>query len=132
MSTHGQVYWNELSTWDAEKAMAYYGAVLGWTFEEAPTAGTKDDRPYYIAKANGEMVAGIFTMIEPDFSGVPEHWFTYFAVDDLDAAIAASAAEGGCLRREPFEIPNFGRMAVVQGGTGAFQALIQPTGSRGA
>lgn len=133
MSNHGRVYWTELNTWKPDEAMAWYGAVMGWTFMEAPTAGTLDSRPYYIAKsADGEPVAGIFQMIEPDFKGIPDHWFTYIAVNDLDAAIEKGAAAGGKLLREPFEIPGFGRMAVVLDAAGAALALIQPVQPAGA
>lgn len=89
-------------------------------------------RRYYIAKTGeGRPVAGIFQLIEPDFKGVPDHWFTYIAVDDLDAAIAAGKAAGGNLHRDPFVIPDFGRMAVVSEINGAFMAMIQPAATFG-
>ena len=36
MADHGTFYWNELMTRDAEKAKAFYGATLGWTFDAMP------------------------------------------------------------------------------------------------
>ncbi|MEO1564351.1 MAG: VOC family protein [Pseudomonadota bacterium] len=126
MSYHGLVYWNELNTWEAGKAMAYYGPIMGWTFDEFETAGTDNRRPYYIAKKNDNPVAGIFTMYSPDFDGIGEHWFTYLAVDDLKAAMNASNEAGGKICREPFDIPNFGTMVVIQAVGGAFQAFIEP------
>ncbi len=84
MSNHGKVWWNELATRDPEKAKAYYGAVMGWTFTAVETAGTDEQRPYYIAmRPDGTPAGGVFTMAGPMFDGVPEHWFTYIAVDDL-------------------------------------------------
>lgn len=126
MSDHGKVWWSELNTWNAEAAKAYYGAVMGWTFKEMPTGGTDVDRPYYLALKDDAPVAGIFTMIKPMFEGVPEHWFTYFAVDDLDKALAASLAAGGQLRREAFHVPGVGTMAIVADSNGAVKSLIQP------
>ncbi len=126
MSNHGKIWWTELNTWDAEAAKEYYGAVMGWTFQESPTAGTDNPRPYYIALLNGQPVAGIFTLIKPAFEGVPDHWFTYIAVDDLDKTIAASTAAGGDVRRAPFEIPGTGTMAVVADKNGAVMAFIEP------
>ena len=32
MWSHGNFYWNELMTRDAEAAKKFYGATLGWTF----------------------------------------------------------------------------------------------------
>ncbi|MEO0672465.1 MAG: VOC family protein [Pseudomonadota bacterium] len=126
MSHHGRVYFNELNTWDPDAAKTYYGAVFGWSFVETPTAGTDNQRPYHIAKIGDDVVAGMFTMVSPHFDGIPDHWFTYLAVDDLDAAIKTSDSAGGKVTRPPFVIPDFGRMAVVAGPTGAYQAFFQP------
>ena len=125
MSHHGKIWWTELNTWDAAKAREYYGAVMGWTFDEVATAGSNDYRPYYIAKKDGQPVAGIFSM-PPEFKGIPDHWFTYVAVDDLDKAIAQGKANGGQCMREPFEIPGFGTLAIVKDSNGAAVAFIQP------
>ncbi|MGI9422883.1 MAG: VOC family protein [Hyphomicrobiaceae bacterium] len=126
MSNHGKIWWTELNTWNAEEAIAYYGAVMGWDFDTAPTAGTDIQRPYYIASKDGQPVAGIFTLVKPMFDGVPEHWFTYLAVDNLQQAIADSNAHGGRVQRQPFEIPGVGMMAVVADSNGAVMALIEP------
>jgi len=126
MSNHGKIWWTELNTWNADAAMAYYGSVMRWTFHEAPTAGTSDARPYYIAMRDDQPVAGIFTLIKPMFEGIPDHWFTYLAVDDLDKAIAAGNAAGGQVRREPFEIPGFGMFAVIADRNGAVTGFIEP------
>jgi len=127
MSNHGKVWWNELTTRDPEKAKAYYGAVMGWTFTAVETAGTDEQRPYYIAmRPDGTPAGGVFTVAGPMFDGVLEHWFTYIAVDDLNASIAASKAQGGQCMREPFEIPSFGTLAVVDDPGGCCYGLIQP------
>ena len=127
MSSHGIVWWSELNTWDAGKARDYYGPVMGWEFQEMPTAGTDEPRPYYLALNNGQPVAGIFTLVQPMFNGVPDHWFTYLAVDSLEEAIAASKERGGSVRREPFDIPGAGRIAVIADSNGAVFGLIQPS-----
>lgn len=126
MTSHGTIVWNELNTWDPEKAKAYCAAVMGWTYDEAPTADTDQPRPYYIAKKDGRPVAGIFTLTRPHFEGIPDHWFAYLAVDDLAAAIAQCTAAGGKVCREPFDIPGFGRVAVVSDINGAVMAIMQP------
>ena len=126
MTHHGKIWWSELNTWDAEAAKAYYGNVMGWTFQEMPTAGTDEQRPYYLALRDGQPIAGIFTMVKPMFEGIPEHWFTYLAVDDVNQAITASNAAGGGVRRDPFTIPGVGTMAVVADANGAVMAFIQP------
>lgn len=126
MSNTGKIWWSELNTWDPAAAMAYYAKVMGWEFAASPTAGTDSERPYYIAMKDGAPVAGIFTMNEPEFKGLPDHWFLYIAVDNLDEAIEKGKAEGGSCLREPFDIPGFGRLGIVKDAAGAAFAMIQP------
>ncbi len=125
MSNHGKIWWTELNTWDAEVAKSYYGVVMGWTFQEGPTAGTNNPRPYYIALQDGQPVAGIFTMVKPDFEGLPNHWFTYIAVNDLAQAISDSNSAGGSVRRDPFDIPGIGTIAIIADTNGAVMGFIQ-------
>jgi len=122
MATHGTFYWNELNTHDAEAAKTFYGETLGWTFEGMPTpAGT-----YWIARAGETMVGGIFPMEAPHFATVPDHWLSYIAVDDVDARLKKITGAGGQVAREPMDIPDVGRFALVKDATGAMIAFITP------
>ncbi len=125
MAEHGTFYWNELMTRDAEKAKAFYGATLNWTFEAMamPEGGT-----YWLGKVGDKPVGGIFAMDGPEFEGVPEHWFAYIAVDDVDASIAQAEAAGGTLRRV-FDVPNVGRIAILQDANGAGIGWMTPATS---
>ncbi|MFZ2100708.1 MAG: VOC family protein [Oricola sp.] len=122
MTPHGLIHWTELNTHDAEKAMDFYGKTLGWTFDAMPMG----DVPYFIAMSNGEMVGGIFTMTEPMFSAVPEHWMTYIAVDDVDERCEKAKAAGGAIMREPFDVPGVGRIAIVQAPSGSVTGWMTP------
>ncbi|MEM6440151.1 MAG: VOC family protein [Pseudomonadota bacterium] len=127
MSGHGTIHWNELNARDAAATCAWYRDVLGWTIEEMPMEGAPPDAaPYRVASVNGRMVAGIFQMEGPQFDGLPDHWATYFAVDDVDASAKAAVAAGGTLRGEPFDVPGVGRFAMVQDAQGAFMGLVTP------
>ena len=120
--THGSFVWNELYTRDVEAAKAFYAATLGWTFEGSPMA--HQNRTYWIAKIDGKPVAGILDMrgIVPDH--VPPHWLGYLEVDDVDRRIAEAGKHGGHVIREPFDVPNFGRIAIAADATGAAMAWI--------
>ena len=123
MAMHGHFYWNELNTRDPKKAMAFYGQCMDWIFEKMDMeSGGK----YYICKNGDAMVGGIFTMPSPDFEGIPEHWFSYIAVDDIDKRIETALAAGGALVREPFEIQGTGRIAIVQDSNGANLGWMTP------
>ena len=50
---------------------------------EMPGGGT-----YWCAMQDGKPVAGLFSLIAPEFDGVPESWMSYLAVDDVDVRVA--------------------------------------------
>ncbi len=117
MPEHGSFVWNELNTWDVEAAKAFYGQTLGWTFEAMPMED--DAGTYWVALADGEMVAGIFAMTSPDFDGVPAHWFAYVEVDDVDVRTALVEEAGGTIIRPPFDVAGVGRIAIVKAPDGS-------------
>lgn len=121
MTTHGTVNWTELNTRDVKKAKDFYGKTLGWTFEEM----AMPNGPYVIAKASGEQVAGIQKM-PPGMDGVPDNWFTYFAVKDLDAVLKKAKSAGGKVMQEPFDVPGVGRIAIVADANGAASGWMVP------
>jgi predicted enzyme related to lactoylglutathione lyase len=82
---------------------------------------------YWIIKNGAERAGGIFNLDEmKGCEKIPEHWLSYVAVDDVDArykkALAAGAKEG----RAPFDIPNVGRIAILQQPSGGTVAWITP------
>ncbi|MEM7614571.1 MAG: VOC family protein [Pseudomonadota bacterium] len=123
---HGTICWNELNTRDVPKAKAYYSKVLGWEFDDVPMEG---GAVYHLAKRNGAEVAGVFNMTGmPGMDEVPEHWFTYLAVADVDAAVAQTEEMGGTVQRAPFDAEGVGRIAIVRDATGAAVGLMTPVG----
>ncbi|WP_019644364.1 VOC family protein [Novispirillum itersonii] len=121
---HGKFYWNELMTRSAEKAMAFYGETLGWSFSEFP--GPFGGR-YWIAMDGDDLPAGgLFEMTGPDYDGVPEHWLAYVAVDDVDGRVGMTTGNGGKILRPPADVTGVGRVAIVADVNGAALGLITP------
>jgi hypothetical protein len=50
----------------------------------------------------------------------------YIAVDDVDARCKKAAASGGKVMREPFDIPNVGRIAILTDSRGVAIGLMTP------
>lgn len=126
MSTPLKVWWHELNTWEPDQARDFYNSTLGWDFQ--PTA-LPDGVRYWVAQKEGRAVGGIFQLTTPDFEGIPSHWMTYLAVDDiLDSQIKAETAGGGILR-PAFRLPGVGKLSVVTDPTGAIIGLIEPEGA---
>ncbi|EIM78289.1 glyoxalase/bleomycin resistance protein/dioxygenase [Nitratireductor aquibiodomus RA22] len=123
MTQHGQFHWNELKTRDAEKTKAFYGEAVGWTFDGMDMG---DGQTYWVAMVGETPVGGIFTMAGPEFEGVPEHWMSYLAVDDVDAALEKAKGKGGEILREPFDVPGVGRIAILREPGGAVIGWMTP------
>jgi predicted enzyme related to lactoylglutathione lyase len=108
-------------TSDVEKAKSFYAKTLGWAIEEMKMPSGS----YWIAKADGKMVGGIMSnaMMPP---GTPSYWFAYIEVDDVDTRVKSVAANGGKVVREPFDIPDVGRIAIISDATGAMIGWMTP------
>ncbi len=119
--------WNQLGTRDLEKAKEFYGTVFGWTLDRAE--GAPPDAPYFMWQVEGqrweEGLAGAMDMTEELPAEVPPHWMVYFAIEDLDAAVAKTKAGGGQVTLPPLEIP-VGRLGVIADPQGAALGLIEP------
>jgi uncharacterized protein len=114
---HGKFYWNELMARDVAKAKKFYADTLGWSFDPMPMPG---GGTYWLAKMRDELVGGIFDISGPDYAGVPEGWMPYIAVDNVDARAKKAIAAGAKIMKPAFEVPNVGRIVILQepGGAG--------------
>ena len=123
MDKHGKFLWNELMTRDAEKAKVFYEKTLGWTFASMPM----EKGVYWVANMDDQPVGGMFTMEGPDFEGIPEHWFCYIAVDDIDARLKLAERAGATVLRPPFDVPEVGRIAILREPGGAAVGWYTPS-----
>ncbi len=121
---HGTIIWSEVMTRDFAGVKEFYAKVLGWTYSTMD--GTEDS--YVLAHSGGDNpCAGIADMDEMGLDkSIPPHWFTYIAVDDIDAAVEKIKGGGGSLAKDVFEIPNIGKIAIANDVGGAVIGFIQP------
>lgn len=115
----GTPSWVDLATDDVDKASNFYSALFGWkiTVDPAPEA-----RGYAMCTKRGLDVAGIGAKPDP---AMPSVWTTYLAVDDVDAIAAKIKAAGGQVLMEPFDVMEYGRMAIAVDPAGAAFGLWQ-------
>lgn len=119
-------FWYELMTSDLAAAEAFYGAVIGWKIDHIQQPGMR----YTVFQAEERGVGGallISDVCEPG-AEVPPAWMGYIKVDDTDAAAKSLQAAGGTVHKEPRDIPNVGRFAVVSDPQGAAFMLMTPHG----
>ena len=117
----GKFIWHDLITDDVKAATAFYGGLLGWTFEETTHPGGGD---YTIVFSGERLVAGIVALDDPanaDYS----RWLGYLSVQDVDEAVDATRSAGGNAVAGPLDLPNVGRAAAIQDPQGAVVGLIR-------
>ena len=112
----GAFCWVELGTSDANAAKDFYTKLFGWSFTD------NDMGPggvYTIFKLKGRDVAAGYKLDPVQMPGVPPHWMLYVATADADASARRASEQGGSVKAPPFDVMDFGRMAVLsdpQGG----------------
>lgn len=114
----GTFCWNELMTSDTNAAAKFYTGLFGWKAEPFP-----GDIPYTLFNLNGRQVAGL--MARPDEQMEPR-WLNYITVENTDEVAAKAKRLGATILLEPKDIPNVGRIAVIQDPQGAPFGIFQP------
>lgn len=100
----GAVCWLDMMLPGQAEALAFYQPLFGWSGEP----DTDDHVRYAVQTVQGKAVAGIGRMPE----GEPDMpWTGYFAVTDLDAAVARIGAHGGKVVVGATDAPGQGRFA---------------------
>jgi predicted enzyme related to lactoylglutathione lyase len=121
--SEGTFVWDELLTTDVDGAKSFYTEVIGWTTRDMDMG---DQGTYTIFQRAGEVdVAGM--MARPEGVEAPPHWLPYIAADDVDATVAKAKELGGNAFMEGTDIPNVGRIAVLQDPVGAVFGLFKPS-----
>src|SRR5262245_4393585 len=120
--------WVDTNQPDPDAAVAFYGGLFGWEFEDV----MPDDAPghYYIGRIRGGDVAAVSSI--PEGAPPMAMWNTYVWVDDADATTGAARAAGGSVASEPFDVMDAGRMAVLFDPEGAAFCVWQAKNHRGA
>ncbi len=119
---YGKFVWHDLMTDDVSAAKAFYGPLLGWSFEDAqrPNGG-----PYtLIVSSTGNVVGGIVEVADPGGAADYSRWLGYYAVPDVDAAVTATTEAGGEVVAFARDLGRIARVAAVRDPNGAVVGLI--------
>lgn len=125
----GTFCWVELATTDGEAAKKFYAGLFGWSFDDHQMG---PDGVYTMVKLDGQDLGGLFQMpAEMSQQSIPPNWLSYALVASADESAAKAKELGATLMKEPFDVMDVGRMAVVQDPTGAVFALWQAGTNKG-
>jgi predicted enzyme related to lactoylglutathione lyase len=125
----GDFCWVELMTSDRGGAKAFYQGVMGWDFQDDPVPG---GGTYTMLHLDEGAVGGLFELNdEMKAMGIPPHWESYVLVENADEIASKATSLGGKVLKEPFDIMEIGRMAVIQDPTGAVFSVWQAKAHKG-
>jgi predicted enzyme related to lactoylglutathione lyase len=120
----GRFVWTEIASTDIDKSQAFFENVFGWNFKKGEAAGM-DYREFTTGGEEHE-VGGLYQIDPAWFGGdpPPAHFMIYVAVDDVDEN-AALAESLGATGHKKMDVPNVGRVAIIQDPTGAMIATFR-------
>jgi predicted enzyme related to lactoylglutathione lyase len=116
----GKLVWADLFTTDPDAATKFYTGLLGWTAAPVEQKG----RSYIIFSNDGRPVAGLAPR-RVQGGTHPSRWIGYFAVADIDAAVAAVNRDGGKVHAPVHNFPDRGIQAIVADKDGNPFGLLQ-------
>ncbi|MCE0763676.1 VOC family protein [Pseudonocardia kujensis] len=121
---NGAPCWADIAVPDLPAALAFYGAVVGWSFVD-----TGEEYGHFnLCQTEGRAAAGIGPVMQ---EGQPSFWTLYLATDDVEATTKLVTDGGGSVLAGPMDIPETGRMAVCSDPTGGVFGLWQAAGQVG-
>jgi predicted enzyme related to lactoylglutathione lyase len=120
----GTFSWPELATTDQKAAVAFYRSLFGWDVSESPIGPTD---VYSTLQLRGKPVGAAYTLRpEEKQMGLPPHWNAYVTVANVDESTKKAESLGAKVFAPPFDVMDYGRMAVLQDPTGAVFQIWQP------
>jgi uncharacterized protein len=122
----GSFSWAELATSDPAAAKKFYSSLFGWGVKDNPMGPSPED-VYTLLQIGGKDVAALYRMMkEQAQQGVPPNWMVYVTVENADESAKKAKSLGATVITEPFDVMDYGRMAVIQDPEGAIFSIWQP------
>ncbi len=119
---YGKFIWHDLITDDVDAAQAFYGPLMGWTFEQTQRPG---GGPYTLIRSvAGEYVGGIVELEDPADGTDYSRWLGYYAVPAVDEAVEATLEAGGQVVVSARNLASVARVAAVRDPDGAVIGLV--------
>jgi predicted enzyme related to lactoylglutathione lyase len=120
----GKFTWLDLATENPDSARAFYGAVFGWKFRNAPGAPAS----YALIENDSGKVAGMFRQARPAGAKVGARWLALISVADPAKAAAVVREKGGTVLVAPKAVAGRGTHAVFRDPDGAVFGVLANEG----
>ena len=120
----GKFVWHDLLTNDLKSTSLFYEGLFGWSFSDT---ASKEKQVKTISR-NGVPIANAI-YLDPQNRKVSEsQWLSYISVEDVDSALMVSKKNNGTIYKQPKNLPNRGRVAIVKDPEGALFAILTTSG----
>ncbi len=127
MSDVGRFTWYELLSTDPQGGIDFYTKLVGWGHQSWP-----GEMPYDLFTRGEELVAGCMQLpAEAQEMGAPTHWLGYVHADDVGAMVAQARELGATILNE-MDLPDVGKIAIVQDPQSTVICFFQPVNTPGA
>jgi hypothetical protein len=122
----GSFTWAELATSDPKAAKAFYTGLFGWSIADTPMGPNPEDI-YTRLQIGGKDVGALYKLAKEQADmGVPPNWLCYVTVKSADETAKKAESLGATLLAQPFDVMEYGRMAIIRDPEGAVIAVWQP------
>ncbi|MGC0418871.1 VOC family protein [Embleya sp. AB8] len=117
----GALCWTELYTPDRVAATAFYHSVFDWNYQDFESPGGI----YSLAYPGRDVDAMHGGLMQVDPAQSAPQWQIYIGVADCDASFARAIELGATELMAPYDIPDVGRIAMLEDPFGARFAMIK-------
>jgi hypothetical protein len=109
----GAPCWMDLLSSDADKSVAFYTQLFGWTCQDSPP----EFGGYRYFEKDGKAVGGCMNN-ETEWNA-PDGWSIYLRSDDVRATAEAAKLHGGAVVMEPMDVAENGSFVILRDTGGA-------------
>lgn len=120
----GAPAWIDLGTDDLPGALAFYGELFGWSFEDQG----EEYGHYHLVHAGDALVGGLMSTVGmtcPEGGAIPTQWGVFLATPDAEATLARAEAAGATVTMPAMPVGDRGVTAVLLDPCGAAVGLWQ-------
>jgi uncharacterized protein len=119
-TTVGRFVWHEQVSSDPARAREFYTQLFGWGTEDI-----QGPMPYQMISIDGKRHGGFGQAQE---GAPPPHWLSHVLVESVDDTAQKAKDAGGTIAAGPFDMGEYGRMAIIGDPQGAYVSAYQSAG----
>jgi len=116
----GKFVWYDLFTNDLKSTSRFYEELFGWSFSDI---ASKEKQVKTIAR-NGVPIANAIYLDPQNRKTNESQWLSYISVEDVDHALMVTKKNNGTIYKQPKDLPNRGRVAIVKDPEGTLFAIL--------